>query len=276
MPLNFSDNDIEAIIKAVFAGKITPFDLPEDYYIAASKYLGKAVTEGFGASLSELVMGAPDYEMLASLKENIYVFSAAKTFQQTLEMSESLVDNAGELRNFKSFRDAARQIYTKYNGGIAENGIVEGWIRTEYSTAISQSMNAAKWLVIEEQREGLPYLRYVAVNDRLACTICQPLNNICLPIDHPFWKRYYPANHFNCRCIVEQLDMLDGKQFHSDRSDVAYAQKYSEIQPEFMYNVGQRQEVYATTGSERHPYFSIPKQYREAAKENFNMPINVR
>lgn len=264
----FSDENLENLLRGVFAGTITPIDLPENLYNAIGKYLFEGVAEGLGSSVE---FGVADERLAELLEENIYKFSAAKTFQQTLEMSDALTDDAGILRDFDSFKEAANEIYVRYNGGEIDDEIKPGWIEAEYNTAIIQAGNAKKWNDIEKQKETFPYLLYNALDG--ACEICAPLNGICLPVDDPFWDTHSPENHFNCLCIIEQVEREEGEENESDDSDVADAVSEADIPDDFKYNPGKSGEIFLSDGANAHPYFSVPKEYQEFAEANFDLPL---
>lgn len=268
---NFSDKKVQEIIDGIYAGDITPTELPEELYEAIAKYLNSGAKKGFGEINSGVEWAEKDEALVESLQENIYIFSAAKTFQQTLEMSEALVNEEGELRSQKEFTQAARDIFTRYNGGELDGQVKPGWIQAEYNSAVIQSGNARKWSAIERDKEVLPYLLYNALDN--ACEICAPLDGVCLPVDDPFWDKYMPENHFNCLCIVEQVEKQEGEQKESSNKEVEDVESNNKVPDDFKYNPGKRGEVFLSEGPNKHPYFSVPKEYAKLAQNNFNLPI---
>lgn len=266
---NYPAEKMEAIITAIYSGEITPTDLPEGLYDAIAKYLLGGVEKGFGNIT--ITFGQADQAMLESLQENVYMFSAAKTFQQTLEMSEALVDDKGVLRTFEAFKDQASEIFVRYNGGVIDDVVKPGWIEAEYNTAIIQAGNAKQWDRIQKQKETFPYLLYNAVEG--SCEICGPMDGVCLPVDDPFWDKNMPENHFNCRCIVEQVEREEGEANETDESALAAIEEESKIPDDFKYNPGKIGEVFLSEGENKHPYFSVPKEYSNFAKGNFDLPI---
>lgn len=266
----YSQQEIDALFEAIYNGDINPLNLPEDLYLSVSEYLLKGMKQGFGEKSMSIEWGLKDEEMIASLTQNVYMFSAARTFQQTLEMSEALVDKDGELLTFSEFKKAAGEIYTRFNGGEIEDEIRPGWIEAEYNTAVIQAQNAKGWNDIERRKDVLPYLSYNAIDD--ACEICAPFNGITLPVDDPFWDENAPENHFNCRCLLEQLDQEEGESQESDEDDIKSALEETKGVPEdFKYNAGKKGELFSSEGKSAHPYFSVPKEYQEFAKENFQL-----
>jgi hypothetical protein len=250
--MKFSKKQIDDLMNGVFDGTIDYNNLPKDLYLAIAGYLKKGLYEGYGGTLADF--DGHDLKMLKSLRENVYLFSGAKTFQQ-VEAYKALLTDTGGLISFKEFRNAAQETYDLFN---------VDWALTEYNTAIAQAQNAAKWNDIEANKDVLPMLRYSAIGD--ACAICQPLDGIVAPVDDDIWDTIMPENHYNCRCIVIQEDAdvqpTEGNQDIVD--DVS-----EKMQDVFKSNVGKTGDIY----DKAHPYFDIPKEYHNLAKENFNLPI---
>ena len=105
---------IESLLLDIFNGDITPTDLSKPQYMAIAKKLKSGLYEGFGGTLT--AFEGPPLELLVELRSNIYMFSAAKTFNQTLEMSESLTDG-DRILTWPEFKQKAADIYAKHNGG---------------------------------------------------------------------------------------------------------------------------------------------------------------
>lgn len=251
--MKFTDSQIENMIKGIENGSITLEKLPVDYYEAVTDYLLKGLYKGFGATLENV--SAKDYELLKELTTNTYTFGAAKTFQQTKEISSLLVDENGEVRSSREFNKLARETYDNWNNN---------WGKTEYNTAIAQGDMAVKWNSIENQKDVMPMLRYSAIGD--ACSICAPLDGITAKVEDPIWDKIYPTNHFNCLCVVLQED-----EFTSPTSGNAEIVNdvTDRMNPMFTNNVGKTGEIF----TKDHPYYDVSKEYREYAKANFNLPI---
>jgi len=177
--------------------------------------------EGYGKKLPDIAWDSPDYRTITALQNNVWQFSAAKTHTQLRDMSKALVDADGKVRSFKEFQAEARAI----------TGQQLNWLGTEYQTAIASGQMAGKWVTIQEQKETFPLLEFDAVIDDHSSTICPPLDKVRLPVDDPFWKKYYPPNHFNCRSTVRQV--RDGKI--TPAKDIVYPEKMGAM---FENNVG--------------------------------------
>jgi SPP1 gp7 family putative phage head morphogenesis protein len=183
-----NERNIKKYINGIYNGTITERDLSLDVYNAITDYLKAGLYDGYGMTLAE-AEGA-DLRLLTELRENVYMFGAAKNYQMTKEISSLLVDEeTGEVRTAKEFNDIARETYDNWN---------DNWGATEYNTAVGQAEAASKWNEIEKDAEALPNLRYSAILDANTSDICAPLDGLVAPVDDPIWNSVAPLNHFNC------------------------------------------------------------------------------
>lgn len=250
--MKYSEKQISKLLDGIFDGSITEYDLPLDYYEAVVAYLKKGLYKGFGMDLSEA--SGRDLELLKELRDNVYMFGAAKTYQEVKEISSLLVDEDGVVRTSSEFNRIAREVYDQWNND---------WGKTEYNTAIGQGTMAVKWNEIEKNKAILPLLQYSAIGD--ACDICAPLDGMVAAVDDSVWDYVMPLNHFNCLCTVIQLD--DGEPT-SDRSEIVSGVE-DKMQDIFKNNAGKTGNVFPKD----HPYFDISKADRVFAKDNFGLPI---
>jgi len=244
-------------IEGIFSGDITEYDLPEDVYEAIVNYLKAGLYKGFGMTLEEAE--GVDLELLTELRESVYMFGAAKTYQQTKEMTALLFDEDGKLRTAEEFNLVARETYDNWT---------DNWGLTEYNTAVGQGSAAAKWNEIEKQKEVLPYLRYSAIMDANTSEICAPLDGIIAPVDDPIWNSVAPLNHFNCRCVLLQEDKEAEPTAKGEKDDAVEAVE-KEMSETFKGNPGKDGMVF----TKDHPYFDVAKADRDYAKRNFDLPI---
>lgn len=256
--MEYSEEQIAALMQGIYDETITPYDLPEDLYMAIAEHLQKAVFEGFGGDVADF--SGPSQDLLEDLRDNVYMFSGAKTFQQVKEMSAALTSEDG-ITPFSEFKEKAMQIFDQYN---------KDWLQTEYSTAIGQAQNAQRWDQIQSQKETLPYLKYSAVIDDNTSDICEPLDGTTLPVDDPFWDEFMPLNHYNCRCTVLQLDAYDKAEVTpKDDVDERAEKSGKDMDNVFKMNPGKDGYVF----SPEHPYFEVAKKDQDYAANNFNLPI---
>ena len=213
---------IDALIKKLWDAGEAPETDP-NLIRAYGKQLGDAIIEGYGSKLADLAWDSPDYKTLVALQNNAWQFSAAKTSRQLRDMNNALIGPDGKIRSFNDFKIEAQNIA----------GQQLNWLRTEYDSAIAGAQMAAKWQTIQETKDTFPLLEFDAVIDDRTSTICRPLDKVTLPVDDPFWDKYYPPNHFNCRSTVRQL--RSGKATPKD--DIAYPEQ---IPDNFKFNVGKK------------------------------------
>lgn len=255
---SYSEEYIKELIKGVWNGSITQHELPEDLYNAIGEYLKEGLYEGFGGTLADFE--GVDLELLTELRENVYMFSAAKTYQQVKDMRDLLTGEDG-VSTFQEFREAAREIYDQYN---------ENWLKAEYDTAIGQGQNAAAWNDIEKNKELFPYLVYNGQEDDNECEICAPLNGLTAPVDDPIWNTIYPENHFRCRCLVEQIDKYEDVKLTPDAEKTELVSQVSEKMSDvFKMNAGKDRIIF----SDEHPYFDVARGDKEFAANNFDLSI---
>jgi SPP1 gp7 family putative phage head morphogenesis protein len=250
---------IEKLIKGIFDGDITEHDLPTSLYHEIAEYLKAGLYKGYGMTLKES-FGTSDHELLSELRENIYAFSAAKTYQQVRDMTDKLTNSDGEVIPFNEFKEEAGQIFDTYNND---------YLKTEYNTAIGQGQMAIKWNEIQANKDILPFLEYSTIGD--ACDICAPLDGFTAPVDDPAWDTIMPLNHFNCECIVEQLDQEEGESKETPETDrdETLEKVTGRMNDVFKMNPGKDAVIF----SPDHPYFTVPKADRDFARANFNLPI---
>jgi len=253
---NYKDLE-DGLAKGVYDGKYDPYHLPNQVYFFNARKLVRGLYKGFGKNLHKIKYNDPDYKLLESLRENLYMFSGAKTFQQTMQMSEALTEG-DKVLPFNEFKDRVSQINELFN---------ETYLATEYNTAIASAQNASSWQRFEREKKILPLLRYSTVEK--ACEICTPLDGLTLPVGDPKWDTVAPENHFNCRCLLEQYEEGEIEPTDSELADEIFKESTGNMDDMFKNNSGKSGEVF----NKEHGYFSIPRQYKEFAKDNFGLPI---
>lgn len=253
--MKYTEKQIQELLDGIYAGNITVYNLPEDLYIAIAEYLKKGLYKGFGGTLIDF--GGKDLKLLKELRENIYIFSGAKTYQQVRE----LTDLVAESQTFSEYKKKAIDVYDTYN---------KVWAEAEYNTAKGQAQNAILWSEFEKDKKNFPYLKYSAVIDKNTSDICRPLNGVIRKVDDPLWSKYSPLNHFNCRCTLEKLDKYDNVVLtQKDKVDEITKELDEKVQNEFKMNSGKDGYIF----NEKHPYFSVLKEHRGLARENFGLKI---
>ncbi len=82
------------------------------------------------------------------------------------------------------------------------NGLNEKRLKIVFRQNIQSSFLAGKWKQALDTADDFPYLMYSAVNDTRTTPLCRSLNGKVYHINHPFWQKYFPPNHFGCRSSV--------------------------------------------------------------------------
>jgi SPP1 gp7 family putative phage head morphogenesis protein len=255
--MNYTDSQIEDLIKAVYEGRTTVQNLPLDLYLAIGKNLEDGIREGWGA-LMDSGIGSPDVPLYNALRENVYIFSAAKTYQQVKDMAEFIAEST----SYTNFKVKAMETYGEYN---------TDWLKAEYNTAVGQAQQANQWQRIQQSKDVFPYLRYSAVIDSKTSEICRPLDGVTLPVDDPFWDNYAPLNHFNCRCTLEKIDKYEDVTVTREGKVAEITKELNEtVKPEFKMNSGKDGYIF---DPKSHPYFKVAPKDKGLARNNFNLPI---
>jgi SPP1 gp7 family putative phage head morphogenesis protein len=253
--MTFTNKQIEKYIEGIYNGSITEYNLPVDLYEAIGNYFQKGLYKGFGMNLTEAV--GKDLELLTQLRENTWMFSSAKTFQQTKDIAALLIDENGNRRTNKEFNDLGRAAYDNWN---------DNWGATEYITTVGQAQSASKWNEIEKNKKDLPMLRYSAVIDPNTSEICAPLDGIVAPVNSSIWNTISPLNHFRCRCVLlqEEESVLE-----TSGNDKKVKEVEDNMQDVFKMNTGKDGYVF----KKDHPYFSVEPKDKGFAKDNFGLEI---
>ena len=250
IPLSKSEQD--KIIRGIRSGQITLFDLPENLYEMYGEEMTEAVFKGLGTP-PDVDLTLPDYKIERQLKENAYRFSSAKVFNYVNDTANALIDEKGMVRPFDDFKEIADGIGAQYN---------ENWLKTEYETALNMADSAGKWRDIQQEKEIFPLLKYQTSEDAAVRKDHVKLNGIIKPVDDDFWKTYYPPNGWNCRCDAIQIS--EGKE--TDLRSNPPPKLDSKL---FEGNAGKSGKIF----TQKHPYFNVPKEFKEHKKNNFGLPL---
>lgn len=256
--LNYSDNQIKNLLDGIYKGTIDIYSLPEDLYFAIADYLKSGLYAGFGGGLADF--DGTKLELLNELRENIYMFSAAKTYHEVESIKELMFDENGDLISNRDFNQFGAKEFEKWD---------ENWGATEYNTAIAQGEMASKWYEIQRTKDVLPLLVYQTIGEGLGCDICSPLDGLTAPVDDPIWDSVYPTNHFNCECIVIQEDRDNATETNEEEKTNIVDGVNENMNPMFQMNCGKDGYVF----SPEHPYFTVEPKDIEFAKNNFGLPI---
>lgn len=251
----FGESDYERVINGIIQGSITTSSLDYETYSKIAEALTVALYNGFGSTLDDLSYSSERYTLLRDMRQNVYYFSGAKTYQQTREVSNKLKElfsGKGEIKTLGDFKKEAMQVLVNYN---------ENYLTTEYNFAISQGLSANKWSEIEKDKEEYPNLTYSTVGDGRVRPEHTAMDGTTRPVNDSFWRKFYPPNGWNCRCTV----MQGGAELKlTPKPDI----KVENVPDIFRMNAGLDRIVF----SKKHPYFKVADKDKQLARLNWNLP----
>lgn len=230
---------IETIAKQLHDGKLKPSDLNGELLTTILGDLKGSMKTGYGDSFVDYTANA---KSKLQLKQNLYRFSGAKTFQEIAKINYFLGNN----KSFPDFKKEALKVNQEYNVQYLEN---------EFVTANRSGAMAEKWQKINDQKVLYPNLKYKTVKDNRVREEHKQLHDVIKPIDDAFWDKWYPPNGWRCRCYVTQTD-----------EPATPGTATGEPTPGFHGHVGKSN---MTFNEEEHPYFIFPAADAKKIKASF-------
>ena len=182
------------MLKRLFKSR-KPTGISSEVWEHEYKQMSKALTDGYGKTGVE--WGGTDWAFFQNLRYNTAVFDAFKCNREIKDVHKLLVNDDGTAKTWEEFRRDAMRVCEKYN---------QRWLQTEFNQAHAAAKAARKWQDYERNADLYPNLRYIAVQDERTRHSHAELHGYVIPIDHPFWNKYYPPNDWNCRCSVQPTD----------------------------------------------------------------------
>lgn len=258
MPL--PTESIEQLIEGVYTGRYSVFELPTFLYAYTVEALDEKMLSGFGTIPKGSIK---TIEKAVNFRNNLGVFSGAKTWQEVNDMSGYVFDKNGFKRPFAEFKKRALEIDEQYN---------VNWLRTEQDTVFTQSQNARKWIKAEEQNDVFPVLEYIVVGDDRTRPDHMALNGLRARVDDPIWNKIHPANGWNCRCTVKQHHTEQVTSKRMIKSKTKLIDKTFKKHSDFAYNPGKADMIFKEVGKGKHNYFSVPKEFKGELRNNFGFP----
>jgi len=240
--------------KGLHDGTLKPQDLSKEAILKTYKEVYKGASEGYGEKFIKHDLSPNEQETVQELKQNIYMFSQAKTYGMMSEMNDKLYDK-GKIRPYKDFKDDVLKTNPKYN---------KNYLQAEYQTAKSIANHTRDWIRYQQNKDIYKNLRYKTVGDARVREPHQMLNDVVKPIDHAFWNIYYPPNGWRCRCYVEPTnDPIQGEiEGKPDKYGVPTA---------FQQNAAKQKQVF---DEKKHPYFALTNSQSNNTTLQKNMERN--
>jgi uncharacterized protein with gpF-like domain len=91
----------------------------------------------------------------------------------------------------------------------ADDGAIARRVELIYDTNLRMARGAGQWDRIQRGKLGLPYLRAATARDgrvrhppKSKHSDHRAWDGIILPVDHPFWRRWWVPLGFRCRCTI--------------------------------------------------------------------------
>ncbi len=190
-PFVFDSHILAEALKNLYKRKYDPKkEIDPLLFSEVSRILGKAVDEGFGNSDIE-------DEFIRQLKSSTEVFSAFKTHRMGRDMAAKLLDDKGQLKSYRQFKQDVLPIASHH---------IDNWLKTEYNTAVRRAHLAADFERYKRNADILPNLRWepsTSVNKR---ELHIPFYDRVWAIDDPFWADNFPGSLWNCKCGISPTD----------------------------------------------------------------------
>jgi SPP1 gp7 family putative phage head morphogenesis protein len=213
--------------------------------------LREGMEKGTGEKWLGQNFASDNYELYAAMKQNLFYFSAARTYQELKEIQGLLYENGVLVSKetfkarVKEFVEQANRIDKKYN---------ETWLATEYDFATNQSRANQRWQGFVNNSDIFPNLEYVAINDERTRESHRKLDGVIRPVSDAFWDTYAPLKAWGCRCYLVATDKPVTEELPTD---------LPEIPAEFQGNRAKEGTIF----SPKHAYFDIPAQDATTVKD---------
>ena len=159
---------------------------------ATGAELVKGVDAGYGILQD---YDSPDYIMREYLKRNVWKFSVAKNYNDSIRLSNLLIRKDGSVRPWHEFKKEALFVV----------GASNRYLKTEYDTIVAGAQMSRLWQEIQRDKHIFPFVQFDVVLDGRTSDICEPLHKLIFKVDDPVLAYYFPPNHFNCRTTVRKL-----------------------------------------------------------------------
>lgn len=189
----FDDDALRRALKRIYEKDFHPMtDIESNLFDETFRIFSEATTEGLTESSAEIL---PEFRQ--KLEQGNAVFSAFKVHRMQNDIAAQLYDSNGVLKPFKQWAEDAHPMLDHHVGH---------WLKTEYSTAVIRSRQAADWQRFEQYADILPNLEWMPSTSVRPGADHKDFWGIILPINHPFWKAHRPGDRWNCKCSLSATD----------------------------------------------------------------------
>lgn len=123
-----SENEVDDLLYWIKNGIVSLDNFYYPLYSKTAEELTNYLYKGYGNHIDEFQVDSEDYNMLFDLRENLYIFSAAKQYQFLRE-----------LLSLKDYDNNAKSIYSKY---------YDDYLSIELDSTEQVGINVKNWLKI--------------------------------------------------------------------------------------------------------------------------------
>lgn len=195
--MKFSPKVLEGFVRRIYGRKFdVKHDIDAQAWREVLRIMNEATVEGIMQSKEPPTL---DMDFYKALRHSNEVFSAFKVHKMGNEMAAKLTGSDGKLKSFTDWRRDIESIASHQVGA---------WLHTEYNTAVVRAHAAADWQQYLRDKDVMPNLRWMPTTSSTPELTHRKFWNakVNLPVDHPFWTKHYPGDHWNCKCTLEQND----------------------------------------------------------------------
>ena len=192
----FTPELMARLLADIFARKFNVEDeIYPELYEAARDTFRRALEEGYPMEETE----DADRLFHEALKNDADVFAAFRTHRMQNDIASQLLDEDGNLKEFRRFQEDAESVIGTYNNH---------WLRTEYDTAVLRARYAADWKRFSRNADILPNLKWMPTTSADPDVFHMEYWRVglTLPKTHPFWKSHHPHDRWGCKCDLEETD----------------------------------------------------------------------
>lgn len=136
------------------------------------------------------------------MKSRSFTVAYVESVDRIKQIQDVLVDAIREGQSLHQFRKRAIELID-----------TTPWhLETVFRTNIQSCYGRATWDRAQILRSLRPYGRYSAIMDGRTRPEHAKLHGLVYPIEHPFWRTYWPPIGYNCRCHVQTMTQWELEQ----------------------------------------------------------------
>lgn len=111
---------------------------------------------------------------------------------------------------------------------LADTMVAKGWgglspwhADTVFRTNVQSAYSVGEYRQFTKHQERFPAWEYQATDDSRVRLAHLLQNGKIYPVDHPYWKTWYPPNGYNCRCDVRPVHKyeIEGRSLKVSNED---------------------------------------------------------